>query len=485
MKIETVKTVERSKILALLIVLVVFFYSCKKNFLDVEPQGEQKAEQFFNSEQDAIQSVTSIYGNLNSWENCGFALLAITSIPSDDADKGSSPGDAGFLDEFDSFTFTPTQFLIDLFWRGQYQGINLSNQCINNIPGIEMNPVLKERLIAEAKFLRAYHYFNLVRTFGDVPKVLATPKTEEELNPLRVSKDEIYQLIEQDLNDAANRLPAFYSGKDIGRATSGSAAAMLAKVNLYKKNWGMAISNSERVMNGSYTLMTNYEQIFRVENNMESIFEVQTQNDINCGLTDNWTNIQAVRGQWGWGFNTPTEDLEKAYEPNDTRKNGTILFRGETTPQGDKVSDVASNPRYNQKAYQPTSIPNLCGADPKEVNRKVLRLGDILLIHAEACNESGQTAKALTSLNKVRIRAGLDSVKVTEQSELRNIIWKERRVEMAMEEDRFFDLVRQGRAGTVLRAAGKQFVDGKNELFPIPQNQITLSGGRLTQNPGY
>ena len=470
---------------AIITILSSVLYSCKKNFLDVDPQGEEEAGQFFTTEQDAIQSVTSIYGNLNTWEECGFPWLAIMSIPSDDADKGSSPGDAGFLDEFDNFTMSPTQFLIDLFWKGQYAGINLSNQCIQNIPAIPMNEGLKNRLIAEAKFLRAYHYFNLVRAFGDVPRVIKIPETETELNPFRVSKNEIYLLIEQDLTEAAANLPLSYSGSDVGRATSGSAIAMLTKVNMYQKNWGAAVSNAERVINAGYTLVNDYQQIYRLENNSESIFEVQTEDDVRCGLTDNWTNIQAVRGQWGWGLNTPSEDLNNAYEAGDTRREGTILYKGETTPQGDKVTDFASNPRYNQKAYQPTSIPITCGADPKEVNRKVLRLGEIYLIHAEACNETSQPDKALISLNLVRARAGLGPVTNKDQNQLRDIIWKERRVEMAMEEDRFFDLVRQGRAGTVLRAAGKQFVDGKNEVFPIPQNQITLSGGRLTQNPGY
>jgi starch-binding outer membrane protein, SusD/RagB family len=457
--------------------------SCQKNFLSVDPQGKKKDEQFFTSSKDAVEAVNSIYGHLNIWAECGFPLLAITSIPSDDADKGSSPGDSGFLDDYDNFTFTSSQAMIDVFWKGQYEGINLSNQCIENIPKIAMDEVLKNRLIAEAKFLRAYHYFNLVRAFGGVPKVDKIPVASEELNPSRASKEAIYTLIEQDLNDAS-ALPISYSGTDVGRATHGAALAMLAKVKMYQNKWGEVLTLTNQVI-PSYTLMDDYEQIFRVENNSESIFEVQTKQDVNCGLQDNYTNIQSVRGQWGWGFNTPSEDLAGSYEAGDVRKDGTILFKGETTPEGDKVSNLAPNPMYNQKAYQPTSIPKICGSDPKDQNRRILRLGDVLLMNAEAANELDQNALALQSLNKVRNRAKLGSVTINDKNLLRQAIWKERRAELAMEEDRFFDLVRQGRAGQVLRALGKQFVDGKNEVFPIPQAQIDLSGGKLVQNPGY
>ncbi len=464
--------------------LMISGISCKRSFLDVDPQGKKKEEQFFVSAKDAVESVNSIYGHFNTWQECGFPLLAITSIPSDDADKGSSPGDAGFLDDFDNFTFTSTQFLIDDFWKGQYAGINLSNQCIENIPNITMDETLKNRLIAEAKFLRAYHYFNLVRAFGGVPKVDKVPVTADELNPSRASKEEIYALIEKDLNDAAI-LPISYSGNDVGRATKGAALAMLAKVRMYEKNWGEVLSLTNQVIALPYTLMSDYEQIFRVENNSESIFEAQTKQDINCSIGDDYTNIQSVRGQWGWGFNIPSQDLSASYEAGDLRKEGTILFKGETTPEGDQVSSLAPNPMYNQKAYQPTSIPKICGSDPKDQNRRILRLADVLLMNAEAANEQSDNVQALLSLNKVRNRAGLASVNIVDQTLLRNAIWKERRSELAMEEDRFFDLVRQGRAGQVLKAAGKQFVDGKNEIFPIPQKQIDLSGGKLIQNPGY
>lgn len=470
-------------------VFILLLTACKDNFLDVEPQGQRRTENFFETAEDAIRSITACYGHLNTWKVNGFAHLAITSITSDDAEKGSVPGDASFLNDFDDFTFTSTQFIINDYWTGQYEGINLCNQSIENIPNIQMDPNLKTRLIAEARFIRAYYYFNLVRAFGDVPKVDHLPVTPEELNPTRSPKSEIYALIEQDLNAAAAVLPVSYSAENTGRATKGAALGMLAKVKMYQQDWAAVLNLTEQVMAMPYSLVNNYYKVFRVqnENNSESIFEVQAQvNPNDCGSMSQYSEVQAVRNQFGWGFNVPTANLANAYKAGDVRREATLLFRGETTPEGDVIIASAPNPMYNQKVYVSASVPNPCGwGYGRDKNRIVLRLGEILLIHAEAANEFGQTQKALTSLNRIRTRAGLAAVNITDKTLLRQAIWEERRVELAMEEDRFFDLVRQGRAGEVLRAQGKQFVSGKNEVFAIPQRQIDLSGGKLTQNPGY
>lgn len=483
-KIESLKTK-----LLMAVVLLLLLPACSEDFLDVEPQGQRRTENFFETAEDAIRSVTACYGHLNTWKVSGFAHLAVTSITSDDAEKGSVPGDASFLNDFDNFTFTSTQFILDEYWTGQYEGINLCNQSIENIPNIQMDPALKARLIAEARFIRAYHYFNLVRAFGDVPKVDRLPATPEELNPARAPKSEIYALIEQDLNAAAAILPLSYNAENTGRATKGAALGMLAKVKMYQQDWGTVLSLTEQVMAMPYSLVNNYYQVFRVqnENNSESIFEVQAQvNPNDCGAMSQYAEVQAVRNQFGWGFNVPTADLAAAYKAGDVRREATLLFRGETTPEGDVIITSAPNPIYNQKVYVPANMPNPCGwGYGRDKNRIVLRLGEIYLIHAEAANELGQTQKALASLNHIRTRAGLAAITTTDKTLLRQAIWEERRVELAMEEDRFFDLVRQGRAGEVLRAQGKQFVDNKNEVFAIPQRQIDLSGGKLTQNPGY
>ncbi len=467
---------------------LVFLDGCNKKFLDVAPIGQQTSSTFFANSADAQKAVTSCYGHLNEWKVAAFANLAITSITSDDAEKGSVPGDAGFLNDFDNFTFTSTEFTIDDYWTGQYAGINLCNQCIDNIPKISMDAALQARLIAEAKFIRAYHYFNLVRAFGDVPKVDHLPVTPDELNPVRAPKADIYALIESDLNEAANILPAAYPVTETGRATKGAALGTLAKVKMYEKKWTEVLALTDQVLAMPYALMSDYYKMFRVayENNSESLFETQANTFANdCGTYCQYSEVQWVRPV-GWGFNVPTQDLVNAYEPGDLRKAATIIFSGETTQDGDVIPANSPNPRYNKKIYVPSSVPNACGYGyGRDQNRRILRLGEIYLIRAEAANELNDTVKAKAALNIIRNRAGLPSINALSQANLRTKIWNERHVELAMEEDRFFDLVRQGRAGQVLRAQGKQFVDGKNEVFPIPDRQIVLSGNKLTQNPNY
>lgn len=487
-------SVKRNSFVLLSALAIGSLYSCSEEFLDVDPEGVGVSEDFFVTEEHAVQAVNSIYGNLREWNNIAFAHLALTTIASDNAEKGSVPGDAGFLDNFDNFTITATEGQLNGYWNGQYQAINLANQVLTKVPPISMDETLKARLLAEAKFFRAYHYFNLVRTFGGVPLRLSVPMgTEQEapesLNPPRASREEVYAQIEQDLRDAARILPASYGAVDRGRITEGAALGMLAKVHLYQQEWQDVYTLTQQVMNMGYTLTPNYYDIFRIsgEFNSESIFEIEAQTiPGNCGASNSqWAEVQGVRGQFGWGFVEPSMDLVNAYEEGDERLDATILFRGETTPEGDVINPTAPNPRYNQKAYVPSFVTNECGY-AKDQNIRILRYAEVLLMHAEAANELGKTEEALTALNMVRVRAGLEPIESATQQELRNIIWHERRVELALESgDRFYDLVRQGRAAEVFQAMGKNFVAGKNEVYPIPQQQITLSGGTLTQNPGY
>lgn len=467
---------------------------CKKSFLDVAPQGQQPSEQFWQSEADATKAVNAMYANLREWKQLAFAPIAIESLGSDDTEKGSSQSDASFLNNFDNFTASSTEGQLADFWSGQYQEINFANQVLDNVPDINMDANLKARYLAEAKFLRAYAYFRLVRAFGGVPLRLHLPVDASEYNIPRNTKEEVYAAIEADLNDAAGVLPQSYSAADVGRATKGAALALHAKAAMYQQKWQDVYDLTKQVMSLGYSLFPNYEQLFRVanENNQESIFEIQAQYiPGNCDASNSqYSQVQGVRGSTGggWGFNVPTQDLANAYEPGDPRRDATIIFRGETTPEGDAIPATGDNPMYNQKSYVPFSTYVAC-SEGSEQNVRVIRYADVLLMNAEAANELGKTDEALASLNMVRARARggatdiLPDVTTTNKDELRNAIWHERRVELAMEFDRFFDLVRQGRAPEVL--ASKGFVAGKNEVWPIPQNEIDLSAGVLTQNPGY
>lgn len=488
------KIYHRYFISAALLALVVFT-GCNKTFLDVPPQGQQPSQQFWKSDADAAKAVNAMYANLHEWKNIAFAPIAVESMGSDDAEKGSSPSDATFMNKFHNFTATSTEGQIADFWAGQYQNINFANQVLDNVPGITMDDNLKNRYLAEAKFIRAYSYFRLVRAFGDVPLRLTVPKSAAEYNVPRTPKAQVWAAIEKDLTDAAAVLPQSYGAADVGRATKGAALGMLAKVSMYQKKWQAVFDLTTQVMGMGYSLFPDFEKLFRTQNknSSESVFEIQCKLILGNKAASNsqYSQVQGVRGSvgGGWGFNVPTPDLVAEFEPGDTRKAGTIIFRGETTAEGDVIPPTGDNPMYNKKSYVPFSQYVSGYNEGADQDFMVLRFADILLMNAEASNELGKPAQALLSLNKVRARARggnpavLPDVITTDQGALRNAIWHERRVELAMEFDRFFDVIRQGRAATVFGPRG--FVAGKNEVMPIPQNEIDLSAGVLTQNPGY
>ena len=258
---------------------------------------------------------------------------------------------------------------------------------------------------------------------------------------------------------AAEALPVSYGSADIGRATRGAALGLLAKVQLYLEDYNQVVALTQEVAGLGYDLFPDYETYFRVENenNIESIFEIQSTADGNCAADSQYGQHQGVRGQFGWGFNSPSEDLVSAYEEGDLRMDASILFVGETTPQGDLITagDNPDNPlRYNQKIYvESENVQRNNCRQNADANVKVLRFADILLMNAEANNELGNTAAALENLNRIRNRAGLADINITDQAALRMAIWRERRVELAMEQDRFTDLGtarprRRGVAGT-------------------------------------
>ena len=471
-----------------LMLLVVFSFSSCKDYLEFPPEGTIPAEGFFETEEHAVQSVNSIYAHMRGWEMVAFAYIIMQEIPSDNSQKGSEVGDASFINDYENFAFTANQFVIKDYWAGRYRGINLCNQSITNIPEITMNETLKTRLIAEAKFLRALIYFDLVRAYGDVPTPTKVP-VGPEIN-FRTPKDEVYALIEADLLDAINILPDSYDNADKGRATSGAAKGILAKVYLYQERYADAERLAgEIVSSGKYSLIPDFYDVFRVpaENGPESIFEIQAQQvEGNDGVSFcQHSEVQSVRGQWGWGFNIPTDDLAAAFDAaGDTeRKAATILYKGDVTQDGDLIIGVnalegAARPRYNGKAYYPPSY-QVFGPTGSGQNIRVLRYAEVLLIQAEAMIRQGNTGGAAGPLNQVRSRAGLADI----SSPSLDDVLRERRLELAMEGDRFFDLVRTGQAATVL--ASKGFTPNKNELFPVPQELIDLSEGNLTQNPGY
>lgn len=472
--------------------------ACGDEFLDKAPKGELTSDNFFKDALQAEQSVNAIYSHLRNFNVHVFSYIGVTDIASDDADKGSVPGDAGFLQDINDFTFDANNTAVNGIWSGYYQGIFRANQVLANVPNIEMDEELKTRLLGEARFLRAYFYFFLVRTYGDIP-LIDRPLNPDEYRQARVPATEIYAFIEDDLNFAIANLPekSEYPATELGRATSGAAKAYLAKVHLFQNDFQATFQAAQEVISsGEYALYPNYEAIFRREgeHSSESIFEVSTVALEQGGGASQFNEVQGIRGNPnnGWGFNNPSDDLIAAYEENDPRLDATVIFNGDTLSTGEIVRadpNMGAGAKFSKKAWIPERPP--IGFGNSGANIRLFRYADLLLIAAEAANELGNTSEALNYLNQVRERARqgnpniLPDVTTTNQAELKSAIWKERRVELAMEQHRYFDLVRQGQAQAVFTNLGINWTPGKHEIFPIPQAEIDISGGILTQNPGY
>ena len=508
------KIFNNKSICLIIVALLVVSTGCKK-LLDTERQGEYTTENY-PYPGGAGPYDTYLFGafsDLRNYDVHVFGFLLATSIRSDDADKGSTGGDGGAnAISMDNFPVIPNNGIINGMWTGYFNLIakcNIALDQIKNNSAIVATDAQKKQAEAEARFLRGYAYFNMVRFFGRVPlidKVLAA----NQLNIPQSTSVQLYAFIEEDLKFAAANLPASWDPKFIGRLTSGAANGILAKVYLTQQKWslGMMAANSV-ITGGQYNLLTPFNTIFGEagENSKESVFEVQASatatEQTSIGVQT--TQFQGVRdgGIWnlGFGFNVPNNILEAAFEPGDPRLERTFLRRSTgtvtyKTVYGENTATTWQNPAYNHKVYVNQAFRSKYGSDSGHwMNLRILRYSDVVLMYAEAVNELGGAANAtlaLTALNSIRARARggnaalLPNVTTTVQSDLRAAIRRERRVELAMEYDRFFDLVRWGESQNALAAAGKtNFSASRDNLLPIPQPQIDLSKGVLTQNPGY
>lgn len=476
-----------------LVLSLLMTYSCSDEFLDV-PLTENISTSdltLYNNDEGAKSFVTAIYNKFTDWNMSSFSWVGMTSIASDDADKGSSPGDTGTdKDLMDALTYNASSLSVREVFEGQYDGINRCNQALYYIPQLDKaSPALRDRLQAEAKFLRAFMYFNLVRLYGGVPIVdhVPNPSLQEDVTMQLTKKSvaEVYAFIKSDLEVAIASLPnkSAYSSSDLGRATREAALFLRAKVALYEQDWQGVLNYTDQI--SGFSLTPSYAEIFRIsgENNNESIFEVQGYGLNPAKGIAGYSVSQGARGAggWGWGFNTPSQSLVNAYEAGDERMGATIMFAGSTVlwDTGLVVPATVENPRYNYKAYAGSTSGNW----ESDVNIRYMRYAEVLLMIAEAKNELGQDPTS--ELNAVRNRAGLSNSTAVGQSNLRIAIWKERRVELAMEHDRWFDLVRTGQAQAAYAADGKTFVVGKHELFPLPQIFINQAQGYSIQNPMY
>lgn len=471
---------------------LVFLCSCTKDFLNLKPVSQLTPDNFYQTSADFTNAVSGAYAGLRSGGTYGSNSYVFAEIRTDNTLPVPS-GSVTDQDEFHRFYIKTTNPYISGRWNDCYAAIARCNPILERIGSVNMDATLKNRYIGETKFLRALFYFQLVTTFGDVPLVLTEIKDPNDgYKYLRVPKADVYTQIEKDLSDAELALPNSYSGTDIGRATKGAAKAFLGRVYLTEHKYPQAVAKLKEVIDlGVYSILPNYADVFKVtnKNNAESVFDVQYKSG-QVGLGNGWPNSFAPLNSanfvipfGGDGNNAPTDDLIKEYEPGDTRFAATIA----TSYIGAAGAVVKVN--YQKKYVDAPAVKNDNGN-----NTPVIRYADVLLMYAEALNEVGYASggDAFTYLNKIRTRAGLSvltATQVPDQQSFRLAMEHERRVEFAFENLRWYDLVRTGRAIAVLNAKSTILnlvnpVTQNNLVFPIPQSQIDITQGKITQNTG-
>lgn len=489
--------------LLLIAVFALFITGCEEE-LNTRPEGTVPTIGIdYTKPENIFLSVSAAYASLRSYGAHVFPYIGAFEIASDNADKGSTPEDNPPMLELDNLTYEADNGLVNDLWKGYFDIVSSANYSIHQMPLFEeamlssANKLYARQCQGEAKTIRAYAYFNLTRLFGRVP-LIDTLLTAEQLAAVSQSTTgQLYAFIENDLEEAIQILPPDYSSEWDGRITRYTAMALKAKVHLYQSEWdSVALLTDKIIASGRYDLLDDFREVFSVdgENSEESLFEIQSSTlgkTIGDQTFMEYAYVQGPRGNFpssmqGWGFCTPSQNLIDFYSARGevVRPATTLLYRGTLTPEGDSIRSGCVNPVYNGKVYTPSSynIWNYNGYG-FEYNLRILRYADVLLMYAEALVSGATIAtecglSADDAVNLVRNRAGLNDLTGATQQD----IWDERRAELAMEEDRFFDLVRTGQAATAL--AGKGFVTGKHEVYPIPAAQRQLNAN-LIQNNGY
>lgn len=490
------------------ILLLMSVVSCKK-YLDKAPLDSINTANFFQTEADAVSAINGAYQPLQ-WPKLYNLRIWTTDIWAANSVVGAGGGTDGIetQDIANFVTATDNAAALDI-WRGPAPGILRCNLVLKNVPGMTISQSVKDRILGEAYFLRAHYYFILVRLFGDVPLITEPQTPEDDLRPVRTAKEKVYELIISDLTEAISLLPerGTYSGSDIGRASKGSAVGMLAKVQLTLGNYEETVSLCRQVTSLGYQLNADYTDNFNpaTKNSNESLFEVQYAGKTSFSFWDNenqasWVstftgprNSNFVGGGYGW--NQPVTEFINQYETGDNRKDKTILYVGAPSFDGQEYEASFSTTGFNLRKFLiPKSISPDYDTNPADW--PVLRYSDVLLMEAEALcelNRLDEAQAAATSinaggpLNRVRKRAGLPDVQGLSQVALREKIRKERRIELAFEGSRWFDLVRydNGQYATdFLHGVGKTNFAAKHLLLPIPQKEIDANPN-LSQNTGY
>ena len=483
-----------------IVLSVVLFSSCSKDFLDKSPEYSVNTENFYQTEADAIAAINGAYQPLQ-WPKLYNMRMWTSDIMAGNSIVGAGGGSDGqeTQDQANFVTATDNQGVLDL-WRGPWPGILRCNIILEKVPGMNIGETIKSRVLGEAYFLRAHYYFILVRYFGDVPLVLAPVNPGDDLRPARTPKAEVYDQIIADLKKAIDMLPGrdSYDASDLGRASKGSAAGMLAKVYLTLGNWQETVDYCDDVATLGYSLNASYASNFDPlnKNTAESLFEVQYTSN---GGFNFWSNenqaswlstFTGPRGSdlvaGGWGWNQPTQEFMDGYEAGDLRKDVTTLYEGCPQFDGKDYQKSYSLTNYNLRKFLVSKAVSP-SYDNSPMNFPVLRYADVLLMKAEALNELGRTSEAEAPLNEVRTRAGISEISGLSKDAFREKVLNERRIELAFEGQRWFDLIRvaDGQyALDFLHSIGKTNMTTKHLLYPIPQKERDANPN-LTQNPGY
>ena len=475
------------KAIFLLVLFTGIITSC--DVLDQKPEASFTPDNFYKNSADAVSAMSSVYDPMNNAGMYGQIMWILSDQSTDDAEWGNGRNTANQpKNDLDKYTFTPTTSTFQTLWTILYQGINRANTVIERVPVVPMDTDLKNRLVAEAKFMRGFYYFTLVRYFGGVPLVLKETTSLTDLAIARASEDEVYKQVIQDFTDAENVLPLNYSTADRGRATKGAAKAFLAKVYLTRQDWVKSAAKSKEVIDlGIYDLWANFADAFVIanKNGKEAIFEMQAQSG---GLGEGSfmagymrPSFDRVNGLGGFGDNPPTDNLFKTYKSTDKRRDITLkLF---TTTGSPAAPTNLLFPCYVVKYLDPASTSQGDGGN----NFPIIRYSDVLLMYAEALNEQNiNNADAYKNFNRIRGRAGLPNLTTNlTQAQFRDSLFVERRLELAFEGHRRYDLIRSKRLISAMKAQNSSItVQEFNYLLPIPQGERDVNT-KLEQNLGY
>ena len=471
----------------LLLCLIGLMTSCE--VLDQKPESNFTPANFYKNADDAKAAVSAVYDPLNNANLYGQVMWILQDQATDDAEWGNGRSTANQpKNDLDKYTFTPATNTFQSIWSTVYSAINRANAVITRLPAIPMDEALKARYMAEAKFMRGFYYFTLVRLFGGVPIMTTETTSLNDLSVARASVDEVYTLIIQDFMEAETVLPATYTGADRGRATKGAATAYLAKVYLTRQDWAKASAKAKEVIDSrQYDLWANFAEAFLIanKNGKEAVFEMQA---LSGGFGEgSWMqgymrpNFDRVNGVAGFGDDPATENLYKAYRDDDKRRNVTLnLYSATSTPT---APASVLFPCYVYKYLDLAATGNADGGN----NYPIIRYPDVLLMYAEALNEqSANNVEAYATINRIRNRAGLPNLPPNlTQAQFRDSVLLERRLELAFEGHRWYDLARTKRLISAMKAQNPTITVAEHHyLFPIPQTERDVNP-KLEQNPGY